>query len=284
MPLITLTTDFGTADGYVGTMKGVILGICPDAAIVDLSHGIPPQNTKAAAFLLAASHGYFPKGTVHVVVVDPGVGTDRRAIAVRTREHFFVAPDNGVLSLVLSPETVVEIVHLTNPDFWLPRVSKTFHGRDIFAPVGAHLANGVEIGDLGGPIRHQGDLVACHLSEPQLLPGGSVKAEVVYIDRFGNLITNLPAKWSGEGDAEFVVASIPGNSANPVLGRCRFHAEVMGRVILRLCRSYGEVDPGELIALVGSAGYLEIAVCCGNASRMLGAEFGTEVIIHPNSR
>jgi len=187
-PIITLTTDFGLADGFVGTMHGVILGICPAARVVDLSHGIAPQGVQEAAFVLAAAVPFFPAGTIHVVVVDPGVGSERRAIAVQTDHTFYVAPDNGVLSEALAQDELVVAVHLNRAAFWLPVVSHTFHGRDIFAPVAAHLACGVPLRELGEPIN---DLLRLPASQPERWADGTLVGHLRYIDHFGNLITDV---------------------------------------------------------------------------------------------
>ena len=244
---MTLTTDFGLDDAYVGVMHGVILGICPEARIVDLCHHIAPQNVRQAAFVLQTAHRYFPPGTVHVVVVDPGVGSARRALAVRTRRAFFVAPDNGVLSYLLEDEPPLEQVHLTQREYWLPAISQTFHGRDIFAPVGAHLAKGVPLAALGQPAE---DLVRLPMWRPKTGPDGVIRAQVLHVDHFGNLITNVPGEML-EG-RDWVV-------------------QVKGHGVQGLSRAYAEVEEGALLALVGSSGHLEIAVRNGSAAALTGA-------------
>ncbi len=190
MHSITLTTDFGTHDWFAGTMKGVILGIEPRAQIVDITHKIPPGDLCAGAFALAASCGFFPKGTIHVAVIDPGVGSQRQAIAVQTTRYFFVGPDNGVLSLALASEKIRSVHRLQNESLCLRPISRTFHGRDIFAPVAAHLSRGVSIG-IVGPV--QEDFVRLCRPKPRA-QGNSICAEVIYIDRFGNAITNVENK------------------------------------------------------------------------------------------
>ena len=187
MSLITLTTDFGSEDWFVGVMKGVILGIAPRAAIVDITHGISPGDVFAGAFALAASCRCFPRKTVHVAVIDPGVGGGRQAIVVQTRDYYFVGPDNGVLSLALEQESIRSIRRLQNRRFFRPDISNTFHGRDIFAPVAAHLSKGVAVAALGPELN---DCVRLSL-HPPAFKRGRLFGEVVYVDRFGNAITNV---------------------------------------------------------------------------------------------
>jgi S-adenosylmethionine hydrolase len=261
--IITLTTDFGLANGYVGTMKGVILSIHPTATIVDISHDIPPQDVREGAYVLYAAYPYFPQGTIHVVVVDPGVGSERRAIALRTPQATFVAPDNGVLSYVVSREKVEEIVNLTNPRFHLFPVSRTFHGRDIFAPVAAYLARGVPLAELGEPLA---DIITFPLPRPVLRPDGNIVGQVIHIDRFGNLITSITAK-------DLADHVLPGEV---IVG-------IKGQSIRGISGTYAEVAPGELLALVGSSGHLEISVCGGSAARTLGAKLGDEVLLRVRS-
>ena len=259
MSIITLTTDFGLADGYVGTMKGVILGIDPTATIVDISHDISPQDVREAAYTLYTAYPYFPQGTIHVVVVDPGVGSERRAIALRTPRATFVAPDNGVLSYVVAHEMVEEIVDLTDPRYHLSPVSCTFHGRDIFAPVAAHLARGIPLAELGEPLA---EVIAFPLPRPQVRPDGTIVGQIIHIDRFGNLITSITSKdladhlLLGEG----------------IIG-------IQGQSIRGIANHYAEGTPGTLLALIGSEGHLEIAVTGGSASKSLGARVGDEVLL-----
>lgn len=257
-PTITLMTDFGLTDPYVGVMKGVILSIIPEVALVDLTHEIPPQDIQRAAFLLSTVIGYFPVGTVHTIVVDPEVGGERRPIAIRTRHAFFVAPDNGVLSMALARQPAEEIVHLTNPDYWLPSVSATFHGRDIFAPAAAHLARGVPLSDLGTPIQ---DIVRLPIPHPTRRPDGSILGRVQHIDRFGNCITNIPSEML--------------DLSSPVV------VSVAGHAIQGIVSTYSSVEPGQPLSLVGSTDFLEIAVRNGNAARELGVKAGDTVLIEP---
>jgi len=256
--VITLTTDFGLVDSYVGTMKGVILSIDPTATIVDISHDIPPQDVREAAYTLYAAYPYFPQGTIHVVVVDPGVGSQRQAIALRTPRATFVAPDNGVLSYVLARERAEEIVNLTNPRYHLSPVSRTFHGRDIFAPAAAHLARGVPLANLGEPLT---EIITFPLPRPQVRPDGTIVGQVIHIDRFGNLITSITSK--------DLPAHLSGESV----------IEIRGRSIQGIANNYAEGAPGELLALIGSSDHLEIAVSGGSACQALEAEVGDEVLL-----
>lgn len=256
VPVISLTTDFGLADGYVGVMHAVILGICPEARIVDLSHEIAPQNVRQAAYVLYTAYAYFPKGAVHIVVVDPGVGSERRAVAIQTKDAYFVAPDNGVLSCILAREEILAQVHLDNPRYWLPAVSHTFHGRDIFAPVGAHLACGVAIDELGAPV---GDLVRFPVPAPEVQPDGSLLGHVLHTDRFGNLITDVRQEL--------------------LTDRAKAWILIAGRRIEGVRTTYASAAEGELVALISSAGHLEIAVRNGSAAQALGAGPGTVLVI-----
>lgn len=257
MSIITLTTDFGQQDGFVGTMKGVILGICPSAQLVDITHDIPPQNILAGAFALWRAWAFFPAGTIHVAVVDPGVGTTRRSLAARLGSHFFVGPDNGLFTPIYEDAEKngwpMEFVHLTNQAYFLPNVSQTFHGRDIFSPVAAHLAAGVPLADLG-PALH--DPVRIPLPKPERTASGW-RAHVTVVDRFGNCATDLPAA---------AVAGSPN-----VTFRLR------GREVRGLSPSYGHRLPGELVALVDSENFIEIAVVNGSAAQVLGAQVGDVV-------
>ena len=269
-PPIVLTTDFGALDPYAGVMKGVILGLNLHANIVDLTHQIQPQNILQAAFVLGASHRYFPQGATHVVVVDPGVGTGRRAVLVDTPTARFLAPDNGLLSYVLreylddtphEPGRVglpanVTAHQLTEPMYWLDPVSPTFHGRDIFAPVAAHLSLGVAAGALGPAID---DLVWLPAPRP-LRQGDQLAGQVVYADHFGNLVTNI--------------------AAHDLADSKSIQMEIKGRRIAGLSQTFQSPEnPGDqpLLALIGSLGYLEIAVRNGSAAATLGANVGETV-------
>ncbi len=248
---ITLTTDFGLNDGYVGVMKGVILGILPWAQIVDISHAIAPQQVLDASYVLSTAAPYFPRNTVHVVVVDPGVGTERRPLAVFTDRAVYIGPDNGVFSRVYRDENVQSIRQLANPSYRLPRISNTFQGRDIFAPAAAHIAGGVPLQSLGPEVT---DPVQVTLPQPQRLDDGGLKGQVIYVDRFGNLITNIPVDWLG--------------------GRADWRFEIGGVVIDSFSSTYGRVQPNEPVVLGGSAGLIEVAVRDNHAGAYLGLAAG----------
>ena len=255
--LITLTTDFGTHDWFVGTMKGVIRGIESRATVIDLTHEIPPGDIRAAAFALAASYQFFPKGTVHVSVVDPGVGSERRGLAVRTRKYFFVGPDNGVLSWALAREKVVSVHALQNPDYFLKPVSRTFHGRDIFVPVAAHLCQGAPLTALGPALKDFARLEWPGLAKSD----GGLMGEVFYIDRFGNAITNIDARSLANAENWEVI--------------------LRGKKVCRTAGFYQAVPPGRLLAVRGSSGFLELAVNGGNAARKLRLGVGDQLLVRP---
>jgi S-adenosyl-L-methionine hydrolase (adenosine-forming) len=254
-PVITLTTDFGLADGYVAAMRGAILSICPQAQVVDISHSVKPQAVQQAAYLLSTVAPYFPPGTVHVAVVDPGVGTQRRAVAVHCGRALYVAPDNGLLSLTLEQDPPRAAVQLLDARFHLPEVSATFHGRDIFAPVGAHLACGADLHEMG-PTLPVEDLCRLSLARPERDEEGRWQAQVLHVDHFGNLITNLRA-----------------DEVAPSLTLAAGGTRIEG-----LNRTFADVAPGELLAYTGSSGYVEIAVRQGSAARRLGLEIGDAVV------
>jgi len=258
MRIITLLTDFGLEDGYVAAMKGVIAGIAPDADVVDVTHLIPPQDVASGRFRLLTVTPYFPPGTVHLAVVDPGVGTRRRAVAVRSSSgSLLVGPDNGLLLGALEADPAVAAVELSEPRFWrTPAPSATFHGRDVFAPVTAHLARGVAL-ELLGPAVALDSLVSVELPPWRPVPGGAEGA-VQAVDRFGNLISNVPG----------TVLSAVGAWTASIAGRT-----VTGR------GTYGDVPPGEALALVGSHGFVEIAVRQGSARNALEASIGMAVAI-----
>ncbi len=253
-PVIALLTDFGLQDHYVGTMKGVMAGVCPDASFVDITHDIPPQDVFAAALELAAAYRFFPVETVFLCVVDPGVGSTRRAVAVRAGAYTFVAPDNGVVSLAVG-EVPIEAVELTNPKYALASVSRTFDGRDRFAPAAAWLANGVELASCGRRIE---DIVRIQMP-PVRTEGAVVDGEVVRVDRFGNLVTNIG----------FGLVGPPGEAG-------AHDVTIAGRSI-PIVSTYADVGRGDSAALVGSTGYLEISVNGGSAAATLGCGRGTRV-------
>ncbi len=259
MSVITLLSDFGLEDGYVAAMKGVIATIAPEAQLVDVTHLVPPQDIVWARFRLLTVSPYFPLGTVHLAVVDPGVGTSRRAIAVRSRSgSFFVGPDNGVLIGALEADPPAVAVELTEMQFWrTPAPSATFHGRDVFAPAAAHLARGTPVEALGRAIDPV-QLTRLELPACEAAPGG-FKGVIQAVDRFGNLITNVPGAL--------------------VTTRQGWTVSIAGRSIPGH-RTYAEVPVGELIALVGSHEFVEVAVHRGDARRVLGAGVGEPLQIH----
>jgi S-adenosylmethionine hydrolase len=254
--LITLTTDFGYKDPFVGVMKGVVLGINPAARVVDLTHGIPPQDIRAGALALRYSTPFFPPGTIHVAVVDPGVGTERRPILIETEDTFFVGPDNGVLSLALQGKTVKQVIELTNESYHLKPKSATFHGRDIFAPVAAHLSLGVRARDFGPALEN-----CQRLEWPEVIKNaGEVRGEVIYVDNFGNLITNVR-----ERDLQ-------------ALPREKLAISLADLTIRGIARNYAGAAEG-YAALINSWGLLEIVCFNGHADQRSGADIGDPVHI-----
>lgn len=262
--IITLTTDFGTSDTYVGIMKGVILSINPKAQIVDLTHAIPPQDIYEAAFSIYAARSYFPKGTIHIIVVDPGVGSDRQAIVSHIDNAFFVCPDNGVLSYLLhgaenAGTPPIDSVAIQNAAYYLPEVSNTFHGRDIFAPVAAHLSLGVPFDDIGPPVK-----TLVRLPIPKIdTSGDTLIGQIIKIDRFGNLITNI-----SKGAFEAFL----NDDVN-------YEIRVGSTSLNRLNSAYADAEIGEPLAIMGSLALLEIAVNGGNAEKQLGLKRGEAAII-----
>ena len=262
--IITLLTDFGTKDAYVGMMKGVILSVNPDAKIVDISHEVDPQDIVQATYLIQSSYLYFPKNTVHLIVVDPDVGSQRKIIAVKADGHIFLAPDNGVLALVLQYAAIEMIVQVDNPDFMLEPISHTFHGRDIFAPVAAYLSKGTNITEIGSIITPE-DLIVFTISEPQSTSNGNLSGAFITIDRFGNLVTNI-----GE---EALTRNFPGVSKELLI------LEINGRLIYGVSDYYSSVPKNAGLALIGSGGYLEISVNCGNAQVFYDVKKGDQINI-----
>lgn len=258
MPIIALLTDFGTQDIYVGVMKGVILSICPDAQIVDLTHEIPSQDITAGALALWGAFRFFPQKTVFCAVVDPGVGTERKAIAVQTEEHFFVGPNNGLLWWAISESKIIKVVELRNRSYFLSEISRTFHGRDIFAPVSAYIAKGTPLDEFG-PELDTDELVKLPPLKAQISEE-AIRAQVVHIDKFGNAITNLHRK----DFTEWTLA----------IGRNRWVAKIKGISLNLLNQSYAEVPEGTLLLLFNSYDLLEIAVNKGNAAEQLGIKKG----------
>ena len=255
-PIIALLSDFGWQDNYVGMMKGTIAQINPRLQVIDLNHQIPPQDIAAARFNLMQACDYFPKGTIYVAVVDPGVGGDRLGVGVQFAGGYLVGPDNGMFSGLLEQYPAIAAVSLTNTDYWRTKQpSATFHGRDIFAPAGAHLANGVPLSALGEPISPE-SLVEIALPQLRKTPQDII-GSIQYIDHFGNLITNIPAEILTDICCDIQVGS---------------HR-------IQLIKTYGEILVGEMAGLIGSHGLLEVVVNQGNAQKALGATVGNEVKI-----
>lgn len=260
-PTITIITDFGLNDHFVGAMKGVILNIAPDAQIVDITHAVQPYDILDGALSLAETYNYFPPRTVHLVVVDPGVGTARRPIIASSDRHNFVAPDNGVLSLMYAKEERLHVRHVSSDHYFQQPISNTFHGRDIFAPVAAYLAKGVDHEKFGPEIS---DYVRFNAPKPKSVDGKTVRGVVLKVDRFGNLITNFTAK------------DIPVLLEGKASG---FKITVGKREITTLHSNYAQGAPGEVFAIFGSMGYLEISANRGAANQLTGAAKGSEVSI-----
>ncbi|MFO7760870.1 MAG: SAM hydrolase/SAM-dependent halogenase family protein [Thermodesulfobacteriota bacterium] len=265
MSIITLTTDFGLSDEYVGVMKGTILSRCPVATIVDLTHGIKPQDIRGAAYAIEASCPYFPEGTIHVIVVDPGVGSSRRIIALKSRAQTFLAPDNGVLSLTLPGAE--QIFTVTSEELFLPQVSNTFQGRDIFAPAAAFLACGLPPDQLGPRLRKS---QVKRLALPEIISSATgLKGSVVYIDHFGNLMTNL--------DQQTIISFCRNN-----FGLVKI--KISNRIIAGISRSYTTGGTSGPVSLFNSRGYLEIAVPMGNAARDLGISLDEPVYLEMQNK
>jgi S-adenosylmethionine hydrolase len=269
--IITLTTDFGLTDAYVAAMKGVILGINPEAELVDICHTVRPQNVAQAAFIISTAYRYFPPGTIHLAAVDPGVGTARRAVILRTPDAYFVAPDNGVLNYVLKDYGYVEkgqepmelppeleAVAITRPEFWRTPVSATFHGRDIFAAVAARLSLGHAPEEFGEEVS---SLAVLPLAHSNRAFKGVVVGHILHIDNFGNIITDITSR---------------------ELPRQDITIEIGSHLISGLSRTYGEGEG--LLALIGSSGHLEIALKEGSASAHLGADIGAQVTIRAGTK
>jgi hypothetical protein len=251
-------TDFGIKDGNVGVMKGVIWNIAPDAQIADLSHLIAAQNIPEAALIFFRSAPYFPKGSIHVVIVDPGVGTARRPMAAHLGDWYYVGPDNGTITLLLERAEregwLCEFVDLNRPEYWLSKISFVFHGRDIFSPVAAHLANGVPLNQLGAPFD---DPVRIVYPQPEKTPTG-FKGVIVHIDHFGNIASNIREEHLGDALAR----------------KETIDTSLCGVLINGMVDTFGEKPEGELIALLGSTGNLIVSVVNGNAAARLNAKAG----------
>ena len=257
-PVITLTTDFGSTDSFVGSMKGVILSIQPDAEIIDITHKVMPYDLLDGALAIGTAYQFFPPRTIHVVVVDPGVGTERRPLLVAAGQHYFVAPDNGVLSMVYQREEALAVRHITAEHYFLQPVSNTFHGRDIFSPVAAWLSKNGQSSSFGEEIA---DFVRFTLPKPKAA-GNGMKGVVLRADNFGNLLTN------------FTEEDLP-----QVLAGSNFKLRVGNAEISRLAETFGNGTPNEPILVLGSSGFFEVAVNRGNAAKATGANRGAEVTV-----
>lgn len=255
MSIITLLTDFGYKDNFVGVVKGVILGINSRVHIVDICHEVGPQDITGAAFALKTAYKYFPKDTIHLVIIDPGVGSDRLPILVKTKEYYFIGPDNGVLSLALEEEEIEGMVYLDNYEFHLRPVSNTFHARDIFAPVAVHLSKGISYQLFGKGIKNYKKI---KLPKPKV-SSCKIYGEIIYIDRFGNLFTNISQ-----------------DMQNKIK---RPKIKIKDKLIRGIKTSYAEVKPGNLLAIWGSSGFLEVAVSSGSAKDKLSANIGDKIEI-----
>lgn len=265
MTVITLLTDFGIRDGYPGVMKGVIWKIAPEVQIADISHTIKPQNILHGALALARVTPFFPAGTIHVAVVDPGVGTNRRPIGLHLGDHYFIGPDNGLFTLVLERAEAGHentlVVHLDQPQYWLPEISHVFHGRDIFAPSAAHLAIGVPLEKLG---THITDPVRLPIPHPEPITGGGLRGQILEIDTFGNLSTNI--------------------SENDLLPLGQVYVMAGGKRIEGMVKTFGDRPAGSLIALIGTSHDLVISVVNGDAAHTLNAALGDTVEVYPFRR
>ena len=286
MSIITLTTDFGVGSPYVASMKGVILSLNPRAALVDITHAVPPQDVRHGAHALADAARYFPAGTIHIAVVDPGVGTQRGIIYANIGTQRYIAPDNGLLSLVAKPDDTVEAYALTFPQFWLPNVSNTFHGRDIMAPVAAHISLGLDPRQLGPRIDR---IVQLDLAAPRV-NAKEIRGEVTFVDSFGNLITNITPEMLRTAGIEPAQATILCGGQR-LTGILRAYADApLGPPISRSALRFapirrlaipatGTAPAAACLALISSSGYLEIAVAHGNAAESLELERGAPVVV-----
>lgn len=258
--IVTLLTDFGTADYFVGAMKGVILSIAPGVTLVDVTHEVPPQEVRSGAFILLAAYREFPPGTVHVAIVDPGVGSSRRGIAIEAGGYRFVGPDNGIFGWIVDREPDARVFHLSNRSLFRPAVSSTFHGRDVFAPVAAALAAGMPIEQVGDEI---GDFARMESLRPVRGEGGELRGAILHVDRFGNCVTS------------FTREDLPVDAAPR-----GFHLAVGERDIRSLRRFYAEeTGPGRVFAIWGSAGFLELSANRDSAARLLSVRPGDPVAL-----
>lgn len=255
--IIALLTDFGTKDYFVGAMKGVILSINEAARIVDITHDVPPQDLRAASFTLRACYRNFPKNAIFAAIVDPGVGSNRRAILVETGDYYFIAPDNGLLSFVFDAEEDFRVFELTNRQFFAAKISRTFHGRDVFAPAAGHLSKDIQPAEFGAEIK---DFVRLKNSSPKRISDKKTEAEIIHIDRFGNLVINLTRDDLPE----------------------KFTLEINGKTIDRRQTFFAEAEKGEIFSILGSAGFLEIVAFKDSAEKILRVASGEKVYLKAN--
>lgn len=260
IPTITLLTDYGTRDGYVASMKGVMLNINSNVNIIDISHDIAPQDILEASFVLRSCYSYFPSRSIHVVVVDPTVGSSRKILLVSTEHYYFIAPDNGVLSLIYDAENVSTVIELSAEHYFLDHVSNTFHGRDIMAPAAAWLSKGYPMENFGEQTENY---LRLSFPKPKVVAEGTLKGSVLHVDRFGNLITNVTPN-----DYQELRSKTQGETFKTIIGK----QEING-----LKNYYAQGQKGELLALFGSSGFLEIAQTQGSAAKTLGISRGAEI-------
>jgi S-adenosylmethionine hydrolase len=257
-PIVTLLTDFGTKDYFVASMKGVILNINPRCCLIDISHDVFPQDIREGAFILANAFSYFPKGTIHLAVVDPGVGSERKPILIETKNYFFLGPDNGLLTLATKQDEVRRVIKLTNKKYFLPYISSTFHGRDIFSPVAGYLSLGLRPETFGEEIK---DWVKLDYKEPNI-KGDKLFGEIIHIDHFGNLITNINRE-------RFIYFTKSYN----------FNIKIKGKKVSGIKSGYWEGEKGEIIALFGSCGMLELSIKNESAQNKLKVKIGDPIIV-----
>lgn len=252
--IIALLTDFGTKDYFLAAMKGAILSVNENAKIIDITHEIPPQDVRSASFTLRACYKNFPSKTIFVAVVDPGVGSNRRAILVETDDYYFVAPDNGLLSFLFDENTNFRVFELSDKRYFAEKVSRTFHGRDVFAPVAAHLSNGIQPKEFGEEIK---DFVRFETTKPRRVSSNEMEAEIIHTDRFGNLVTNLEQ------------ADLPE----------KFTLEIGTKRINKMRHFYAEAETGEVFMILGSAEFLEIVAFRDSAEKLLNAKIGQKILM-----
>ncbi|HOK39858.1 MAG TPA: SAM-dependent chlorinase/fluorinase [bacterium] len=256
--IITLLTDFGNSDNYVAMMKAVILNINPDVRLIDITHNIQPQNILSAAYNLFTAYSYFPKNTIHLVVVDPGVGSNRLALLIKTKNYYFIGPDNGVLSLALQNEKIEKIINLTNKKFFNKNISNTFHGRDIFAPVAAYLSKKIKPENFGNKINNYKQLEQI---KPEIINSNKIKGSVLHIDNFGNIITNINFTFFNKYLSNFDFLKIKKNK------------------IKKLVRTYNDLKENEIGLLFGSSNFLEISTNKNNAAEILNCKIGERIFL-----